>query len=271
MNNEDIEIKCLLEALHEKSGHDFRHYSQAHVKRRVRHLMTMCGAPHISQMTHQALYDEAFMETVLHQLSINVTEMFRDPDFFLAVRKKVVPILATWPHVKIWHAGCATGEEMYSMAILLEEEGIYGKCKVYGTDFSPTAIAEARKGVYKVEQMKSYTGNYLKAGGKESFSDYYTAKYDYVLIDKSLKRNMTFAEHNLAVDTVFSEVNMVVCRNVMIYFDRELQRRVLTLFSESLCPGGILCLGSKEAIGPECRDLFEPIDEKAKIYRRRYG
>jgi len=270
MNNEDIEIKCLLEVLLEKSGHDFRHYSQAHVKRRVRHLLSMCGAPHISQMTHQIIHDDSFLETVLHQLSINVTEMFRDPGFYYAVREKVVPILATWPHVRIWHAGCATGEEMYSMAILLEEEGIYGKCKIYGTDFSPAAIAEARKGVYKVDQMKNYTRNYLKSGGKESFSDYYTAKYDYVLIDKALKRNMTFAEHNLALDAVFSEVNMVVCRNVMIYFDRELQLRVLNLFAESLCPGGILCLGNKEAIGPECRNLFEPIDEKEKIYRRRY-
>lgn len=271
MNNEDIEIKCLLEALHEKSGHDFRHYSQAHIKRRVKHALSMCDAPNISQMIHQVIYDDAFMETILHQLSINVTEMFRDPDFYLAVRKKVVPLLATWPHVKIWHAGCATGEEMYSMAILLEEEGIYGKCKIYGTDFSPAAIAEARKGVYKVEHIKNYTANYMKAGGKESFSDYYTAKYDYAMIDKSLKKNMTFAEHNLAIDSVFSEVNMVVCRNVMIYFDRDLQRRVFNLFSESLCPGGILCLGSKETLGPEYRNLFEPVDEKEKIYKRSYG
>lgn len=271
MNNEDIEIKCLLEAILEKSGHDFRHYSEAHVRRRIKHLLSICGAPHISEMIYRVIHDATFMEKVLHQLSINVTEMFRDPAFYSAVRKKVVPILATWPHVKIWHAGCATGEEVYSMAILLEEEGLYGKCKTYGTDFSPAAIEEARKGVYKIEQIRNYTVNYQKAGGKESFSDYYIAKYDYVLMDKKLKRNMTFAEHSLTLDAVFSEVNMVVCRNVMIYFDRELQRRVLKLFSESLCPGGILCLGNKETIGAEGKDLFEPVDEKEKIYRRRYG
>ncbi len=271
MNNEDIEIKCLLEALFEKSGHDFRHYSQAHVKRRVNHMQSISGLPNISQMIHQIIYDDAFMESFLHQLSINVTEMFRDPGFYAAVRKKVVPVLATWPHVKIWHAGCASGEEVYSMAILLEEEGIYGKCKIYGTDFSPTVLEEARKGVYKIENMKNYTGNYLKSGGKESFSDYYTANYDYAMIGKSLKKNIMFAEHNLTLDSVFSEVNMVVCRNVMIYFNRVLQTRVLKLFWESLCPGGILCLGNKEAIGPECKDLFEPIDEKERIFRRRYG
>lgn len=270
MNSEDIEIKCLLEALFEKSGHDFRHYSQAHVKRRVKHMQTISGLPNISQMIHQVIYDDAFMEGFLHQLSINVTEMFRDPGFYSAVRNKVVPILATWPHVKIWHAGCASGEEVYSMAILLEEEGLYGKCKIYGTDFSPTVLEEARKGVYKIENMKNYTGNYLKSGGKESFSDYYTANYDYAMISKSLKRNIMFAEHNLTLDAVFSEVNMVVCRNVMIYFNRVLQNRVFKLFWESLCPGGILCLGNKEAIGPECKELFEPIDEKERIYRRRY-
>ena len=271
MNHEDIEIKCLLEALFEKSGHDFRHYSQAHIKRRVKHVQALDNLENISQMIHRVIYDDAFMERLLHQLSINVTEMFRDPGFYAAVRKKAIPILATWPHVKVWHAGCASGEEVYSMAILLKEEGLYSKCKLYGTDFSPTVLEEARQGVYKIESIKGYTENYIRAGGKESFSDYYTANYDYVLIDKSLKSNIMFAEHNLTLDSVFSEVNMVVCRNVMIYFDRTLQNRVLKLFWESLCPGGLLCLGNKEAITPECKDLFEPIDEKERIFRRKYG
>jgi chemotaxis protein methyltransferase CheR len=271
MNNEDIEIKCLLEALFEKSGHDFRHYSQAHLKRRLKHLQSAYDVTDLSQMIHRLLYDASFLEILLHQLSINVTEMFRDPSFYAAVREKVVPILATWPHVKVWHAGCASGEEVYSMAILLHEACLYRKCKLYGTDFSPRVLDDARKGVYPVERVKAYTENYLKAGGKESFSDYYNANYNYVLMEKFLKENLIFAEHNLAVDTVFSEVNMVVCRNVMIYFNRTLQNRVLKLFWESLCPGGILCLGNKEAISPDCRELFEVIDEKERIYRRKYG
>lgn len=270
MNNEAIEIKCLLEALFEKSGHDFRDYSTAHLTRRLRHVQTLSGAESITHMIHRLLYDPAFLDLLLHQLSINVTEMFRDPAFYRAVRHKVVPLLATWPHIKVWHAGCASGEEAYSMAIVLREAGLYPRCQIYATDFSPSVLNEARQGIYPVDRIKAYTENYLKAGGTESFSDYYTSKYDYAMMDNGIKANIVFAEHNLAIDTVFSEVNLVVCRNVMIYFSRALQLRVLKLFHESLCPGGILCLGSKETVAAECRPLFEPLDEEQRIYRRIY-
>jgi chemotaxis protein methyltransferase CheR len=270
MNNEAIEIKCLLEALLEKSGHDFRDYSKAHLTRRLRHVQTLSGADSISHMIHRLLYDQAFLDVLLHQLSINVTEMFRDPAFYLAVRQQVAPLLATWPHVKVWHAGCASGEEAYSMAIVLREAGLYPRCQIYATDFSPSILQEARQGIYPVERIKNYTENYLKAGGTESFCDYYTSKYDYAMIDSAVKKNIVFAEHNLAIDQVFSEVNLVVCRNVMIYFSRTLQIRVLKLFHESLCPGGILCLGNKESMAAECRHLFQALDEKQRIYRRVY-
>ncbi len=173
--------------------------------------------------------------------------MFRDPSFYVAVRKEIIPILKTYPYIKIWHAGCATGQEVYSMAILLKEEGLYDRSQIYATDFNQIALQKAKDGIYPIDKIKEYTYNYQKSGGKESFSNYYTAKYESVIIDKSLKKNIVFADHNLVTDGVFAEVNIVICRNVLIYFNKDLQDRVLKLFEDSLVPGGFYALDQKKA------------------------
>ena len=177
-------------------------------------------------MLDKILNDRAFFETMLLDLSINVTEMFRDPSFYKNLRKDVIPILKTYPFVKIWHAGCATGEEVYSLAILLKEEGLYKRAQIYATDFNEVVLQKAKEGIYPIDCMKDYTVNYQKAGGRESFADYYTAKYDSAIIDKSLKNNIIFADHNLATDGVFGEMNLILCRNVLIYFNKILQNLI---------------------------------------------
>ena len=268
--SENIEIRLLLEAVHRKYGYDFRDYSKAHIKRRIKHRIQLTDFNSISEMTHRVLYDQSFFETFLLDLSINVTEMFRDPSFYLKLREKVVPFLKTYPFIKVWNAGCATGEEVYSIAILLKEEGLYEKTQVYATDFNQVVIEKAKEGIYPVNSIKKYTQNYQKAGGLGSFADYYTANYDSVIFDQSLKKNIVFADHNLVTDSVFGEMNMIVCRNVLIYFNRNQQGRVIGLFLNSLCPGGFLCLGSKEDLRfSEHFSDFSIISEKGKIYRRK--
>ncbi|OQX82494.1 MAG: chemotaxis protein CheR [Bacteroidetes bacterium 4484_276] len=267
--NVNIEIKLLLEAIFLKYGYDFRNYGQAHVKRRVMHRKTISGLDSISQITQKVLYDEDFFNLLLLDLSINVTEMFRDPGFYKSLREKVIPNLKTYPFLKIWHAGCATGEEVYSMAILLKEEGLYNKVQLYATDFNQVVLKKAKEGIYPIDLIKDYTGNYQKAGGKNSFADYYSAKYDSVLIDPSLKQNIVFADHNLVLDGVFGEMHMVICRNVLIYFNRTLQDRVIKLFLDSLVRGGYLCLGSKETLRfTTYFDNFSEVDKNDKIYKK---
>ncbi len=270
VENEHIELQLLLEAIHLKYGYDFRDYSRASVKRRILHRLTLSGAKNLSEMQHQILYDTEFFERLLLDLSINVTEMFRDSSFYRAIRKEVIPILKTYPFIKIWHAGCATGEEAYSMAILLKEEGLYKRAQIYATDFNDVVLQKAKEGIYSVENVKEYTLNYQKAGGKSSFVDYYTAKHDSIIMNRSLKENIVFANHNLETDGVFGEMNLVMCRNVLIYFNRELQNRVIKLFYDSLCRHGILCLGSKENIrfSAYC-DHFEDVMHDEKIYRKK--
>ncbi len=267
--NVNIEIKLLLEAIFLKYGYDFRNYGQAHVKRRVMHRKTISGLDSISQITQKVLYDEDFFNLLLLDLSINVTEMFRDPGFYKSLREKVIPNLKTYPFLKIWHAGCATGEEVYSMAILLKEEGLYNKVQLYATDFNQVVLKKAKEGIYPIDLIKDYTGNYQKSGGKNSFADYYSAKYDSVLIDPSLKQNIVFADHNLVLDGVFGEMHMVICRNVLIYFNRTLQDRVIKLFLDSLVRGGYLCLGSKETLRfTTYFDNFSEVDKNEKIYKK---
>lgn len=271
-DNLNIEIKLFLEALYQKYGYDFRNYSHAHVRRRLLHRMRLEGMPHMSEMIHRVLNDLGFLQTVLSDLSINVTEMFRDPEFYKAVREEVVPILRTYPFFKVWHAGCATGEEVYSMAILLKEEGLLEKAQIYATDFNPKVLKIAREGIYPIDKIKEYTHNYQKAGGKDSFSNYYNADYNMVILDKTLRRNIVFAEHNLVTDSVFAEVNMIFCRNVLIYFTRELQDRVIHLFLESLNPGGILALGTKENLTISTyAKYFQVINSNQKIYKKGYN
>lgn len=270
IDNEYLEMELLLEGIYRKYGFDFREYSAVHIKRRLDHRLTVSGLKNFTELLHRIIYDEEFFKSVLLDLSINVTEMFRDPDFYKEIRQDVVPYLQTYPFVKMWHAGCSAGQEVYSTAIMLEEEGLLSRTQIYATDFNEMILEKARDGIYPVENLKSYTENYQKAGGHASFADYYTAQYDFVLIKQSLKERILFSFHNLVTDGVFGEMNIIFCRNVLIYFNRELQDKVLKLFCDSLVPGGFLCLGSKESLrfsGVE--DSFEIVSAEEKIYRKK--
>ncbi|MBC8059275.1 MAG: protein-glutamate O-methyltransferase CheR [Clostridiaceae bacterium] len=272
INNEDIEIRLLLDAIFLKYGYDFRGYSDAHMKRRILRRMGTQGIKSITDMQYRVLYDKEFFDSLLTDFSVNVTEMFRDPHFYKAFRTEVVPILKTYPFIKIWHAGCSTGEEVYSMAILLKEEGLYDRTQIYATDFNEIVLQKAKEGIYSIDAIKEYTYNYQKAGGKASFSDYYRAKYDSVILDHNLKEKIIFAGHNLVTDGVFGEMNVIFCRNVLIYFNRDLQSRVIKLFLDSLVNGCFLCLGSKESVKFTSSALyFETFIEEEKIYRRKFN
>lgn len=269
--NVDIELELLLQAIHRKYGYDFSEYSRAHIKRRVINRLSTSGLSTISHLQEYVLYDREFASLLLQDLSINVTEMFRDPGFYRAIREKVIEILKTWSFIKIWHAGCSTGEEVYSMAILLKEEGLYDRVQIYATDFNQNAIEKAREGIFPVDLMKQYSQNYINAKSKRSFSDYYLAQYDHAIMDKSLKANIVWAHHNLVTDNDFAETHMIVCRNVLIYFNKTLQNKVVKLFHHSLAYGGILCLGNKESLQfSDHEQYFEPVDKHQKIFRKKY-
>jgi len=266
---EALEIALLLDGVFKRYGYDFRDYSLAHLRRRLRYRLETSGLPNLGAMLHQVLQDRNFFELLLRDLSINVTEMFRDPEIYLRIRTEVVPRLKTWPFVKIWHAGCATGEEVYSMAILLHEEGLLERCQIYATDFNQIALKKAKEGIYDLDQVRLFTSNYQKSGGRESFSDYYTADNNAVILKNWLKKRVVFADHNLVTDSVFSEMQLVACRNVLIYFNRELQERIFQTFHESLCPGGFLWLGSKEALrSSDLTGRFETLMASEKIYKK---
>ncbi|MNB67396.1 Chemotaxis protein methyltransferase Cher2 [compost metagenome] len=266
---EDIEVELLLTGIHRLYGYDFRNYALPSLKRRIWHHVHAENLPSISALQERVLYDRSCFERLIYNLSIPVTEMFRDPSLFLTFRQKVVPLLRTYPYIRIWHAGCSTGEEVYSMAILLHEEGLYDKARIYATDMNNRSLQQAKEGVYEISKMKTYTKNYLEAGGKHAFSEYYTAKYNSVIFQPFLRKNMIFAEHNLATDTSFNEFNVIFCRNVMIYFNDELRDHVHGLFCESLSRFGVLVLGAKESIHfTRYSDNYEPLDRVEKIYRK---
>lgn len=268
--SERIEIRLLLEAIYLKYGYDFRDYAGASVKRRVRHRLMQSDLSSISELQHKILYDTAFFEKFLMDFSINVTAMFRDPSCYLALRRKVLPLFREHSFIRVWHAGCSTGEEVYSMAIMLREEGLYDRTRIYATDINEMVVGKAAEGIFPIDDVQEYTRNYQAAGGEESFADYYRADSSAVIMEPSLKSNIVFSDHNLVTDGVFSEMDVIVCRNVLIYFNRELQKRVLRLFYDSLAEGGILCLGSKESI-LFCAgsDDFETLDRTEKIYRKK--
>ncbi|MFP4029977.1 MAG: CheR family methyltransferase [Desulfococcaceae bacterium] len=245
---EAIEVELLLEALHRAYGHDFRDYGRAHLTSRIRHRMALSGAETISALQGRLLREPVLLSDFLMDLSVNVTEFFRDPDFFRAVRTELVPRLKTYPSVRVWHAGCATGEEVYSMAILLAEEGLLDRCRIYATDFNPSALERGKRGIFAIDRMREYTQNYQKSGGRASFADYFAARYGSVIFDPALRRRISFFEHNLVTDGPPGEMHLAVCRNVLIYFNRKLQTRVVRLFRDSLIPGGFLCLGTKESL-----------------------
>jgi len=268
--NENIEIQLLLEAIYRKYGYDFRNYAKASVKRRIMRRLEVSEFGSVSELLHEVLCSKELFEKLLLDLSINVTEMFRDPHFFKTVRNKIIPALTKLPYIKIWHAGCASGEEVYSMAILLKETGLYEKTRIYATDINEVVLEKAGEGILPINRVKEYTANYQDAGGSESFADYYTARYDSAILDRSLKENIVFADHNLVTDQVFGEMNMIVCRNVLIYFKRELQSRVLNLFTDSLCQEGFLCLGTKESIMfLDSKNSYEEVAARERIYRKK--
>ena len=266
---ERLEMMLLLESVYRHYGYDFRSYATSSLRRRLRKRLEAEGLQTFSALQDKLLHDTNAMEGLLRDMSVNVTGMFRDPTFFLAFRQKVVPMLRTYPSVRIWHAGCATGEEVHAMAILLEEEGLYDRARLYATDINSEAVDHARAGIYSLARMREYTGNYQHAGGTRSFSEYYTASYDAALFHPRLRTNILFAQHNLATDTSFSEFNVVLCRNVLIYFDRNLKQRTMSLFGESLAPLGIVCLGRRESLRfTTVEHDFEELDAKERIYRR---
>lgn len=266
---EEIEIQLLLEGVFRHYGFDFRDYAPASLKRRIRRGIQEENLRTVSGFQEKVLHDPACMERFLLALSINVTAMFRDPGFYLAFREKVAPLLRTYPFVRIWHAGCSTGEEVYSMAILLQEEGLYNRTRIYATDMNEVVLKKAKDGIFPLGAMREYTQNYLKAGGARSFSEYYTARYEHAIFQPSLQKNIVWSQHNLATDSSFNEFNVVVCRNVMIYFNKSLQERVHRLLYESLILFGVLGLGSKESIRfTPCETRYEELDRREKLYRK---
>ena len=267
--NTDIELRLLIEAIYLKYSYDFRDYAGASIKRRVSHALRQLDCKTISALQERILHDPTAFMQLLQYLTIPVSEMFRDPEHFLAIRQEVVPILKTYPSLKIWIAGCSTGEEVYSMAILLREEGLLDRTIIYATDINPRSLEKAKQGIFSLENIRAYTHNYQKSGGQRSFADYYTAAYDYAIFDKTLRENVTFADHSLATDSVFSETNLISCRNVLIYFNKSLQNRAFGLFHESLCHRGFLMLGSKETLDfSDYSKQFTPLLKQERIYRK---
>jgi chemotaxis protein methyltransferase CheR len=265
---ERLEIELLLEGVFRQYGFDFRSYAFASIRRRLWKHMTAAGLRTISALQEQVLHDPAAMDRLLLDLSVNVTAMYRDPGFYLAFRQEVVPRLRTYPFIRVWHAGCSTGEEVVSMAILLEEEGLYERARIYATDINEVVLQQARTGIFPLDRMQEYTENYIRAGGARSFSEYYTARYDGALFSPALLANVVFSQHNLATDRSFAEFNVIICRNVLIYFDRTLQARVHALFYESLATFGVLGLGSKESLRlSPFEACYEPLGT-SRLYRK---
>ncbi len=266
---EDIELGLFVEALKQRHGYDFSGYAEASFRRRVQGLCIHFRTDNISQLTEQLLHDRIAVGDVVSQLSVPVSEFFRDPPSFATLRRAVFPVLASYPHINIWQAGCARGEEVYSLAILLTEAGLYDRCQIYATDISEHALTAAREGVYPDRELRQSASSYFEAGGSGTLSDYFHARYGHIKLDDDLKRNVTFAEHNLALDGVFCEAQLVLCRNVLIYFKPPLQRRALDLFHASLVRGGFLCLGNKESLSRhDIGDQFTLVDRQGPLYRR---
>ena len=266
---EEIEIDLLLEAIYRHHGFDFRGYARSSLRRRVRGVVAAEGLATVSGLLERMLHDQACLDRLLLGLSVNVSAMFRDPRFFLAFRQHAIPLLRTYPFIRIWQAGCSTGEEVYSLAILLQEEGLYDRSRIYATDMNELVLRKARSGIFPIDVMKKYTANYCASGGTGTLSDYYTAAYDHVVLRQSLRDHVVFAQHNLATDGVFNEFNVILCRNVMIYFTAPLQERVHDLFARSFATFGLLGIGSHESL-PMRTDApeYEPLVPGEKLFRR---
>ena len=266
----DIELKLLVDAIYLRYHFDFRGYASASMKRRMKTAMGRFGCATLSELQDKVLHDAAFFPELLDYLTVQVSEMFRDPDYFAALRNEVVPMLRTYPSLKVWVAGCSSGEEAYSMAILLREEDLLKRTLIYATDINPQALARAQAGVYELDRIAAFTANHQKSGARTSLSDYYTAAYGRAVFDKSLRAHIVFSDHSLATDSVFAEVQLVSCRNVLIYFDRALQERALTLFRDALCRKGFLGLGAKESLRfSACAEAFDEFVREDCIFQKR--
>jgi chemotaxis protein methyltransferase CheR len=264
---ESQQLRELLRSIRSVYGYDFTEYSEASLRRRVDGFMKDHNIGSLSMLETALLTNDRVFEQFIQQVTITVTEMFRDPSFYKMLREQVISRLATYPFIKIWVAGSSTGEEAYSVAICLKEQGLLERTIIYATDINQRALQTAKEGVYPIRNIKDYTANYMKSGGQNSFSDYYVAKYDSVLLDRSLKKNIVFSVHNLVIDRSFNEFQLIVCRNVLIYFNQQLQNRVIALFCESLCPLGFLALGQKESLlFAESRTRFSEVDRREKIF-----
>ena len=266
---EDVELDLLLEGIARRYGYDFRHYARGSLRRRVRQAMVNEGLRTLSALQERILRDPQCLYRFVGRLSVHVTSMFRDPEFYLALRKQVVPQLRTYPFVRVWHAGCATGEEVYSLAIVLHEEGLYERTRIYATDLSDQVLQQAKRGIFPLSSMRKYIGNYHRAGGLADFTDYYRADHDHAILRQEIRSNLVFSQHNLVSDGSFNEFHLVFCRNVLIYFDQELRDRVHRLLYDSLGRLGVLCLGLKETIEytPHA-EAYEHVDRDLRIYRR---
>jgi len=261
------DLKALLSVIDDQYGYDFSQYSQAFLQRRFINFMIIHRIKTVNELNERLVHDEQLFEELIPHISITVTEMFRDPLFYKSVREKIIPRLATYPFIKVWIAGCATGEEVYSIAILLKEHGLLDRSIIYATDINQRSLQAAREGMYPVRNMKLYTENYIRSGGINSFSEYYKAMYDFALFDRSFLKNILFASHNLVTDKAFNEFQLIVCRNVLIYFNEDLQNKVVNLFYESLCNFGFLALGNKESLlFMNKKDYFLEVDKKEKIF-----
>lgn len=269
MNIIEQEKSDLLKSITDRYGYDFLDYSEASIKRRIIRFAELNKFNNYFDLKHHLLNNESLFAQFVLEVTVNVTEMFRDPSFFISLVENVFPILQTFPHRKIWHAGCSTGEEVYSLAIFLHEQNLFENTRQYATDVNTTVIKKAKDGIYSLERIREYTRNYQKAGGMADFSDYYTAHYDSAIMNYELKKYMVFSNHNLVSDKSFNEFNLIVCRNVLIYFNWQLQEKVIQLFDESLSLFGYLALGSKESIMlNSIKHKYEVIDERNKIYRK---
>lgn len=266
---ESLELDLFLEGAYRCYGYDFRGYARASLRRRLAAIMRAEGVATLSALQDRVLHDRAAWERCLQGISVNVSAMFRDPAFFLAFRQQAVPLLRTYPFVRIWQAGASLGEEAYSLAILLEEEGLYERSLIYSTDINEAALRHARDGIYPADVMQRYTRNYMEAGGRRSFSEYYTARYEFAMLRPSLRDNIVFSQHNLVSDGPFNEFTVVLCRNVMIYFTRPLQEHALNLLHNSLVPFGMLGLGTGESLRlTRFDELYEPLAHGQKLYKR---
>ena len=271
-SNFDIELQLIVEAIYLRYHYDFRTYAKASLKRRMSTAMGRFGCKTLSQLQDRVLHDPAAFASLLEYLTVQVSDMFRDPSYFASLRNTVLPMLRTYPSLKVWVAGCSAGEEVYSLAILLREEGLLARTIIYATDINAKALQKAEAGVYGLERVAGFTANHRKSGARSSLSDYYTAAYGNAVFDKSLRKNVVFSDHSLATDSVFAEVQLVSCRNVLIYFDRQLQDRSLGLFSEALCRKGFLGIGARESVRFSAHaDAFDELVRDDRIYQKRDG